>query len=578
MVFPWRIMAGDCSAMGRPAREGMMGLWGRVPTGSMQFAAVVEASLASSEHAIATLQNRDDRQSSAIVAARRPGRHRRLSHGRTAPRQDRGGLGHHARPRPAPGSGDRRRSQPDALAHRARYRRAVDLVAGDDGQSVGGRPARHAATRFSVARPKPRPSSCAGCSPANCAKGRSTASWPRRSRCAYDVSPDSVRRAAMLTGLLGPGRRARARWRRSRARRGAPDDLPTGPADARRQFSERRRCHRGLRPVVGGVQARRRTNPSASRRRRRRGLHPQSEQRHREAPRSGVRPRSPSMRRSSSSTARSWASSTTIVRTRSRTRSASSVPTRGQLGPSLVPYFFDCLHVDGTDYLDRPVARTQRGARTHRAYALHPPRGDRRSCRRPVVPRRRDRRGTRRCDGEGDRVALRRRPQRPVLAQGQAGAHPRSGRARRRVGPRPAAGLVVESASRRARRRWDVRDGGQDVQRPHRRVAADADRSVARARETIETASSSTSARSSWSRSRWMACKRRSAMPVASRCASHACGATGPTNPPPRPTPSKAFARSSPLTRAKSSASASAIGRRWTSATHGRARGPLATS
>ena len=119
--------------------------------------------------------------------------------------------------------------------------------------------------------------------------------------------------------------------------------------------------------------------------------------------------------------------------------------------PSLVPYFFDCLHVDGTDLPRSPAARAQRRSRSHRTHPLHSPSGDRRTRRRPVVPRRRDCRRTRRCDGESDRFALRRRPQGSVVAQGEAGAHARSGRARRRVGPRSAAGLVVEPPSRRAR-------------------------------------------------------------------------------------------------------------------------------
>ena len=54
------------------------------------------------------------------------------------------------------------------------------------------------------------------------------------------------------------------------------------------------------------------------------------------------------------------------------------------------------------------------------------------------VPRRRRRRRPRGRDGQGARRAVRRRPARRGVAQGQAGAHPRPRGAGRRVGPRPA--------------------------------------------------------------------------------------------------------------------------------------------
>ena len=59
----------------------------------------------------------------------------------------------------------------------------------------------------------------------------------------------------------------------------------------------------------------------------------------------------------------------------------------------------------------------------------------------------------RRCDGEGAGVRLRRRPPRPALAEGQARAHARSRRPRRRMGPRPPDGMVEQPAPGRARSR-----------------------------------------------------------------------------------------------------------------------------
>ena len=78
---------------------------------------------------------------------------------------------------------------------------------------------------------------------------------------------------------------------------------------------------------------------------------------------------------------------------------------------------------------------------------------------------------------QGAGRALRRRPARQGVAEGQAGAHPRPGRPRRRVGVRPPHREAVEHPPRRPRpRRRRAGDGGQDVQGHDRRAARVADR------------------------------------------------------------------------------------------------------
>ena len=106
----------------------------------------------------------------------------------------------------------------------------------------------------------------------------------------------------------------------------------------------------------------------------------------------------------------------------------------------LQPFFFDVLHVDGDDLLDEPLPRAAGRAR----------RGRRPRARIPAVRHRRRRRGATRSSTdalaaghEGVMVKALDSPYEagPAgrgVAQGQAGAHARPRRARRRVGPRPA--------------------------------------------------------------------------------------------------------------------------------------------
>ena len=121
-------------------------------------------------------------------------------------------------------------------------------------------------------------------------------------------------------------------------------------------------------------------------------------------------------------------------------------------GVAVTPYFFDVLHLDGADLLDSPAAERAGGAgaagarRSTACRGWSPPsvaeaRG---------LPRRDPRLRPRGRGGQGPRRAVRRRPPRLGLGQGQAGAHPRPGRARGRVGLGTPAGLALQHPPRRA--------------------------------------------------------------------------------------------------------------------------------
>ena len=119
---------------------------------------------------------------------------------------------------------------------------------------------------------------------------------------------------------------------------------------------------------------------------------------------------------------------------------------------------------------------------------------------------------------------VRGRPARLPLAEAQAGPHARPGGARRRVGQRPAPGLAVQPAPRRARRgERPVRDARQDLQGPDRRDAALADGDAARRSRSRAT---------SWTvhvrpelvvEIAFATCRSRRATRPASRCASRGC-------------------------------------------------------
>ena len=152
-------------------------------------------------------------------------------------------------------------------------------------------------------------------------------------------------------------------------------------------------------------------------------------------------------------------------------------------GVEVTPYFFDLLHLDGDDLLDAP-GHVRAGAlerwcpRRYRVPRLVT--DDRRG--RAGLRRRGARRRARGRRRQEPRRAVRRRPARLRLGQGQAGAHPRPGRAGGRVGQRPTQGLALQHPPRRPRpgdRR--VRHARQDVQGHDRRDARLADRAVHRA-------------------------------------------------------------------------------------------------
>ena len=133
-------------------------------------------------------------------------------------------------------------------------------------------------------------------------------------------------------------------------------------------------------------------------------------------------------------------------------------------GVHLTPYFFDLLHLDGRDLVDSPGSErlaaltalvpeehlvprlvtsdvAEAEAFVSRVLDLRP-RGRRRQ-----EPRR----------------AVRRRPPRLGLGEGEAGPHPRPGRPRRRVGLRPPPGLALQRPPRGSRR-GRFRDARQDFQ------------------------------------------------------------------------------------------------------------------
>ena len=260
----------------------------------------------------------------------------------------------------------------------------------------------------------------------------------------------------MFAGSLADGgdgrldRRAQPAWRRSSSRPTTP-----GAADAGLAGRQRRRGARRWRAGIGRVEARRGAHPGPPIRRRGAPLHPQPERRHRPPGRRGrgrARPagRRPRARRRGARRRRGRR-----ARAASRTRWATSVPTplAGWSRP-------------------QPAGVLLRRACTPASRSSTSRCGVRRQCSTATVPEhqpaavdrhRRRRRGRTFLDRaiaaghEGVMVKdldapydAGRRGER--VAQGQAGAHPRPGGDRRRVGPRPPPGLAVEPAPRRPRR------------------------------------------------------------------------------------------------------------------------------
>ena len=114
------------------------------------------------------------------------------------------------------------------------------------------------------------------------------------------------------------------------------------------------------------------------------------------------------------------------------------------------------------------------------------------------------------------------------LGQGEAGAHPRPGRARGRVGQRPPRGLAVQHPPRRPRPRTTrrLRDARQDLQGDDRRDARLADRALHRARRPRRRSATLRRARAARAGRRdrlRRAAALHAATPAAWRCASPGC-------------------------------------------------------
>ena len=415
------------------------------------LAVVVETSHRGRGDAFAQDEDRGAGDAAARVRAGRDRDGRLPADGRAAPGSDRCRLGDAlGRARP----GRRRAGRADRDRRRARRARST---ASRRRPGPGSAAARQAILGDAVRarRPRPRPTSSCASSPASCARARSRADGRRDRRAPREVPADAVRRAAMLGGDLADDRPPRARRRRGRARRGRPA----------RCCGRCSRCSPRPRP------------PSPRR-----------------------SPRPDARRSSGSSTARasrctapatrcasSRATSTTSPRACPRSsRSSRAFAARtfvldgeaiGLADDALPRRFQDTMSRFGRDdatshamtlaavLLRRAAPRRRRPARpaARRTRPRSSPtlvgewrvpaietddRGRRRS-----VPRRRARDRPRRRDGEGARLALRGRSARRVVAQGQAGAHARSRRARGGVGTRSPARLALEPPPRRARSR-----------------------------------------------------------------------------------------------------------------------------
>ena len=258
-------------------------------------------------------------------------------------------------------------------------------------------------------------------------------------------------------------RRPRRRGRRPRSRGGtaALDDfrLELGRPLQPMLASPATDIEAALEKVQPGrrrVQARRRAHPGPPRRRRRRASsRARSTTSPRACPRSSRR-RSRSTRARSCSTARRSRCARTGARTRSRSPASRFGSRRAvdelRRTTPLTASLFDVLHLDGEDLLDRPGAERVAPLAAVVPEALRVPRvvvaGRGRGRRRARGRARARPRGR---DGQVARRALRGRPPRRRLAQGQAAPHARPRRARRRVGPRAPARQAEQPAPRRAR-------------------------------------------------------------------------------------------------------------------------------
>ena len=192
---------------------------------------------------------------------------------------------------------------------------------------------------------------------------------------------------------------------------------------------------------------------------------------------------------------------------------------------TLAAFFFDVLHLDGDDLLDRPLASVRDRSPTLVGASARPVDRDRRPRGRRRVPRRRARDRARRRDGEGARLAATR----------PAGA----ARAWRKVKPVRTLDLVVLAAEwgHGRRRGWlsNLHLGARDPETGEFVMVGKTFKGLTDELLTWQTeqlpgdrgvatdgSRRATCGRSSSSRSRSTACRRRRATPAASRCASRA--------------------------------------------------------
>ena len=210
------------------------------------------------------------------------------------------------------------------------------------------------------------------------------------------------------------------------------------------------RRHSGFRGQAG-----RRAGADPPRGRRGVDLHPQPRRRHRTTARggrgdAGAAGHRPDRRRRGDRAA-PRRTSAPVPGDRVAVRTLASTSAAARESQPLSVFVFDLLHLDGDDLLDRPTS--ERLAALDAIVPESPagrPVDHRRRRRRAAISRRHARRRSRRRDGEVADRAVRGGPPRRGLAEGQAGAHPRPGRARRRVGFGPSHRQAVQHPPRRA--------------------------------------------------------------------------------------------------------------------------------
>ena len=163
-------------------------------------------------------------------------------------------------------------------------------------------------------------------------------------------------------------------------------------------------------------------------------------------------------------------------------------------------FFFDLLHLDGEDLLDAPLSE-----RAAALDALAPDRRIPHTVAEDAGAAQAELDAALAAGHEGVMVKALEAPYaagpaRRRVAEGQARAHARPRRARRRVGPRAPPRLPLQPAPRRPRRRR-LGDARQDVQGAHRRAAGLADRALPSSSRPTATATSCSCAPSRSSRS-----------------------------------------------------------------------------